>query len=434
MGAASDMVKASPQAGTRRRGDERPRLAARPSTGSRLPGIEGLRGVAAGSVLVYHCWLYGSPDRRSAPLGVLTGVMPHLALGVILFFALSGFLLYRPFAAAVLRDRPAPSISVYLRNRALRILPVYWVVLLLTGVVLEVALLRDGSSRLRVASLTGQPGTLTKDLLLVQSYDPHTLLTGIGPAWSLVIEVAFYLTLPLLAVLVMALARPGMSRRGRRRVALVAPAVMLLVGLSGKLAAHLLAGPGAGSGWEADWHSVLARSFLANADLFAFGMVLAVLHTEVKDGLLTLPRWWREASLVVAAGAALVAVRITPAGGGLGNARYDAPMAIAFGLLLATVVLPDPSPSRWRRLLALLDTRPLVATGLASYSLFLWHEPLVYWLRDHDLTFDGAAGFVVNLVLLAAVAGALAWLTFRYVERPALARKRREPRGDAAPH
>jgi peptidoglycan/LPS O-acetylase OafA/YrhL len=392
--------------------------------------------VAAGSVLVYHCWLYGGPDRRAAPLGVLTGVMPHLALGVTLFFALSGFLLYRPFAAAVLRDGPRPSVSAYLRNRALRILPLYWVVLLVTGVVLQAALLRDGSSRLQVASLAGQPGTLAKNLLLVQSYDPHTLLTGIGPAWSLVIEVAFYLALPLLAVLATVLARPGMGRRGRRRVALVAPAVMLLVGLSGKLAAHLLAGPGAGSGWEADWHSVLARSFLANADLFAFGMGLAVLHTEVKDGLLALPRWWREASLMVAAGAALVAVRITPAGSGLGSARYDVLMAAALGLLLAVVVLPDSGPPHWRRLLSLLDTRPLVATGLASYSLFLWHEPMVYWLRGHGLTFDGAAGFVVNLAVLAGVAGALAWLTYRYVELPALAHKQRQrqPSGDAAPH
>ena len=89
-----------------RDGDRRPlRLAVPPSSGSRLPGIEGARAVAAASVLVYHCWLFGSPDGTSPRLGPLTGVMPHLALGVILFFSLSGFLLYRPFAAAVLRSR-----------------------------------------------------------------------------------------------------------------------------------------------------------------------------------------------------------------------------------------------------------------------------------------------------------------------------------------
>jgi peptidoglycan/LPS O-acetylase OafA/YrhL len=122
-------------------------------------------------------------------------------LGVILFFPLSGFLLYRPFAAAVVRGVHGPGVRTYLRNRALRILPACWVILLVTSVALGAALLRDASSALVVGSTVGQPLTLLKDVALVQSYDPWTLLTGIGPAWSLVIEVAFYVTLPLVAAL-----------------------------------------------------------------------------------------------------------------------------------------------------------------------------------------------------------------------------------------
>jgi peptidoglycan/LPS O-acetylase OafA/YrhL len=405
-------------------------LAVQPSSGARLPGIEGARAIAAGSVLVYHCWLFGSPDRSSPRLGPLTGLMPHLALGVILFFSLSGFLLYRPFAASVVRGVPGPGIGSYLRNRALRILPAYWVILLLTGVALQVALLRDDTSKLQLGSLIREPVTLVDNILLVQSYDPDTLLTGIGPAWSLVIEVAFYLVLPVLATLAVVLARPARSRWGRRRAALAPPAVMLLVGLTGKMVAHLSAG--SSSGWEADWHSVLARSFLANADLFAFGMALAVLHTEVRDGAVILPRRWRAVALAAAALAALVALRVTPDGMGLGVARYDILMAVACSLLLAVVILPDPTPSHGRRLLSVLDAPALVAVGLASYSLFLWHEPLVYWLREHGLTLAGAGGFLVNLVVLAGVAGALAALTYRFVERPAMARKRRQPSSGVA--
>jgi peptidoglycan/LPS O-acetylase OafA/YrhL len=263
---------------------------------------------------------------------------------------------------------------------------------------------------------------MVKNVLLVQSYDPNTLLTGIGPAWSLVIEIAFYLALPALATLAVALARPATSRSGRRRAALAPAAAMLLLGLGGKAVAHLVAG--SSSGWEADWPSVLARSFLANADLFAFGMALAVLHTEVRDGAVTLPRWWRAGALAAAGATALAAVWIVPEGMGLGVAKYDLLMAVSCSLLLAVVVLPDQGPPRRRRLLWLLDTRPLVVVGLVSYSLFLWHEPLVYWLREHGLTWPGAGGFVVNLVVLAAGAGALAALTYRFVERPAMARKR----------
>ncbi len=54
-----------------------------------------------------------------------------------LFFVLSGFLLWRPIASAVLRGRRLPSVRRYARNRALRILPAYWVVLLATALVLQ---------------------------------------------------------------------------------------------------------------------------------------------------------------------------------------------------------------------------------------------------------------------------------------------------------
>jgi peptidoglycan/LPS O-acetylase OafA/YrhL len=399
-----------------------------PSSGDRLPGVDGVRAIAAGSVLVYHSWLYGSADLAAPELGPFTIAMPHLALGVLLFFALSGFLLYRPFAAAVVRAVPGPSIAFYLRNRALRILPAYWAILLVTGVLFQAALLRNSSSKLYIGSLLEEPGTLGRNLLLVQSYAPHSLLTGIGPAWSLTIEVAFYLALPVLASLAVVLARPARGRSGRRRAALVPPVVMFLIGVSGKAVGHVLPGSGMSSGWGADWHSVLARSFLANADLFAFGMLLAVIHTDMRDDVLILPRWWRTGALMAAFATAVVAVRITPAGMGLGTPRYDSLAAASCGLLLAIVVLPSPIPPRWRRVLSLLDARPAVAVGLASYSLFLWHEPLVYWLRDHGLTSSGAAGFVVNLALVAIVAGGFAHLSYRWVELPAMSLKRRQAR------
>jgi peptidoglycan/LPS O-acetylase OafA/YrhL len=398
-----------------------------PSSGSRLPGIEGLRAIAAGSILIFHGWRYGSPDQPPPQFGPLTSIMPHLSLGVILFFCLSGFLLYRPFAAAVLRATPGPSIRTYLRNRALRILPAYWVILFVTGVVLNAALLRDGSFEMVLGSLAGQPATLAKNVALVHSYDPQTLLTGIGPAWSLVIEIAFYATLPLLAMLAVLLARRARTRRGRRLATLVGPLVLLALGLLGKVFAHYVrAHFDAGStGWGADWYSVLARSFLTNADLFVFGMLLAIVHTEIEDGLLRLPRWWRYAAAVAAGAVASAAVHITSNTTGIGDAKYDTLMTIPCGLLLAIVVLPDPTPARqW--LPGLLDSRPLVAIGLVSYSLFLWHEPLVHWFREQGLTLVGTGGFVVNLIVLTMVTGLLSWLTYRYVEVPAMSRRRRQ--------
>src|SRR5437899_2546960 len=91
----------------------------------RLAALDGLRAVAAGSVLVYHCWLFSSPARLSWNLGPLTTFMQPLQAGVVLFFVLSGFLLYLPIARSIVGGGAKPSTRRYLRNRALRILPAY---------------------------------------------------------------------------------------------------------------------------------------------------------------------------------------------------------------------------------------------------------------------------------------------------------------------
>ncbi len=111
---------------------------AHPAFTRRLSGIEGLRGIAAASVVVFHVWT------NSAAASFHFGWLGHIRLsqsrpGVQLFFALSGFLLYLPFAAAALRSQARPSFVAYLRNRALRIFPAYWCILLLTALVLRSA-------------------------------------------------------------------------------------------------------------------------------------------------------------------------------------------------------------------------------------------------------------------------------------------------------
>lgn len=85
--------------------------------------------------------------------------------------------------------------------------------------------------------------------------------------------------LPTLGWMAAAGARRAVTLGGRAVVALIPSALLLAIGLSGKAAADRLVPPagGPGPGWDGDWHSVLVHSFWAQADLFAFGMVRAVL-------------------------------------------------------------------------------------------------------------------------------------------------------------
>jgi peptidoglycan/LPS O-acetylase OafA/YrhL len=408
------------------------RSAQRPSTGSRLPGIEGLRALAAGSIVLYHCWRYSAPSGNGFHFGAVDRVFLHLPLGVTLFFTLSGFLLYRPFAAAVIRERRLPGIGAYLRNRALRILPASWFILLVVGLVLGAALVPGSGGELYTGSLAGHPGTFLSDALLVQGYSRGSILTGIGPAWSLAIEVIFYLALPVLGLIAYWLARRAGARRGRRLAALLPAGLLLLTGLFWKaVGTFIVTGYGPGSGWLANWHSVLERSFFLQADLFTFGMVVAVLRVEAEDGLLRLPAWWRKAGVVAIPAIGIPTAALT----GVGHLNfyiYGTITALVLGLALALVVLPG-SDGRPPRVLRVLESRPFVAVGLVSYSFFLWHEPLQRWLQLHGLTAGGTGGFFLNLLVIAVVAGILSVLTYRFIELPALRRKSRQPSAERRP-
>jgi peptidoglycan/LPS O-acetylase OafA/YrhL len=387
-------------------------------TGGRLAGIEGARALAAGSILIFHCWLYGS---HAPGLGTRAAIpFENLALGVTLFFTLSGFLLYRPFAAAIMRRRSLPSVRSYLTNRALRILPAYWVIFALTALVLGTVNLRSPAGELQTGRLTDVP-QFAGSALLVNDYRPSTLLVGIGPAWSLAVEVVFYLSLPLL-VAVGAAAAAGRDRRGRRWALLLPPLILLLVGLSGKFVAGVVVAAAPAHGWSADMHSLIERSFWAQADLFTFGMVLAVVRVEAEDGVFQFGRAARVGCAALAV-AILIPCALTFHGAQLSYLPQNTAAAAASALLLAIVVLPRTGgaparPAQW------LEARPLVAAGLVSYSVFLWHEPLIHWLEQHGLTAAGWGGLALTVAVAGAATAVLSTVTYRFVERPALRRKR----------
>lgn len=378
--------------------------------------------MAATSILVYHCWLYSAPGGERVDLGPLSRfAFRHLPAGVLLFFTLSGFLLYRPLVASMLRQAPLPSVRRYLRNRALRIFPAYLLILLVIGVLLPAALTDRSSSGSELGRLSGDLGVLVANAGLLQNYFPPSIDTGIGPAWSLAVELVFYLVLPLLGWLATVCARHASTPRGRTGAVLVPVAAVIAIGLSGSVTATYVVPLGSGA-----WHLGVVRSFWCHADLFALGMALAVLRVNLEDGRFRLPTWWRKAAATGLVGVTALTVLLTDReliAQYQGAVGYETLVTLACALLLALVVVPAAEPASPSGLVRLLEMRLFVAVGLVSYSLFLWHEPVVRWLQLRGWTISGTGGFWINLLALGVLSGLLSSLTYRYIERPALSRK-----------
>jgi peptidoglycan/LPS O-acetylase OafA/YrhL len=372
--------------------------------GRRIPGLDGLRAIAACSILIYHA------SSNAVGTGPLMLLVPPLREGVTLFFCLSGFLLYRTFAAAMIRGTRRPSIRRYALRRLLRIAPAYWLVLVLTTLVL------DDMTGLRSADGLS---VLGRQALLVANYSPRTIWSGLTPSWSLAIELVFYIALPVLAVLATRLVRNRPGRRAAVAAACVPPLLLLAVGVIGKLAVTLIGG-GEEDTAEHSWHAVFDGGFLTHADLFSFGMGLAVLHVLSADGALAIPAWVDRAIgralLYLGPLFLVVGMYTVPA------YLYHPVIGLLAAVLLAKLVLPARRASAPGLMLRTLERPAMVYLGVISYSIFLWNNTVTVFLREHHLlaSANSAPGLLLDIGIVACVTLALSALTYRYVERPFL--------------
>jgi peptidoglycan/LPS O-acetylase OafA/YrhL/4-amino-4-deoxy-L-arabinose transferase-like glycosyltransferase len=387
------------------------------SSSGRFAGFDGLRALAALGVLVTHVGLKTGFTTRD----VTGNYLARLDVGVALFFVLSGFLLYRPFVARRLDGRPRLDTRTYLRNRALRIYPAYWLALTVLVVVL------DGRGRDEIQGLWD----FVMFYGLFQSYSAETALGGLQQAWTLTNEVAFYLLLPLWAY---AAARLG--RRLAPRRAMLGELGVLGLAAGGALAFRYWVHTVDTSDVTLGTIDPRIHWLPANFHMFVPGMALALVleWSRRRDRPLRLLEWPRRHPLVCWAAAAACFWAVSePLGLGFevgtsdpGTSMVKEGLYAAIGFL---VVLPValagatlPRSLRW------LGSRPMVVLGVLSYGIYLWHEGVLDIYRDtRDLpVFTGS----LPAALLATIVGtvAVAAVSYVLVERPALRLKDRRRR------
>jgi peptidoglycan/LPS O-acetylase OafA/YrhL len=399
-------------------------LGAAPSWGQRLIGIEGLRGLAAVMVIITHTNQRMAPEAGPEWLGTVANLGGQ---GLTLFFALSGFLLYRPFASAMVSGTRFPQLGRYFFNRALRIFPGYVAIFLIVALVAGVAYLRP--AEMGEVSVAGdQPvGFMTDPLLLIsnalmlQTLVPTAIKTGIPVAWSLTVELVFYVVMPMLALLGFRLI--GWARKSAALWVSLPIAAMLVIGLAGKFWYSLITNPASRAEeyyleWGGNWTAVLARSFLYHADLFAYGMIAALVFCLYESGKITTETLQRYRWVALAAGVVCVPIAWKL---GYSNSGF----AVLSGAVILFVATPNVRnhPGQFAEA---LDTIPFKFAGAISYSAYLWHMPVILLLQKFDLALpDTISGWIGNTLIVLAVTTLFSAVTYNFIEKPSMALKKR---------
>jgi peptidoglycan/LPS O-acetylase OafA/YrhL len=383
--------------------------------------MHGARGVAACGVVLLHASIYS----QSFTAGQWRDqFVRHLDSSVPIFFVLSGFLLYSPFVAAHAAGRSAPRFLAYAARRALRIFPGYWTVLLLTIIVFSAFDLTTASpthphSFYDFISWTG----------LFNLWGPqHLRVRPVPQSWTLDVEIAFYVALPLVAACIGAAVHRGV---GWLRAEFVGLGVFAGLSILLKLVAATHGGFVTTEVTYLGWPP-------AYFDGFAIGMFLAVVACwqerggEIPRALRTLlsARVIWGAWFVLLVGTVVLLKTDDPYAAQkiLRGPRFLAEYVAYIGLgalLVAPVVLGWGNVGPVRRL---LSTRPMQYLGTVSYGVYLWHIFVFEIVLNLGLHAQGGlADYLLWIVVGLTGSIIVATISWRLIEQPMLALKRYVP-------
>ncbi len=344
------------------------------------PALDGLRGIAIVAVLAYH---FGVPGAGGG------------FLGVDLFFVLSGFLIGSLLAGELATTGRVDLLRFWAR-RARRLLPALVVVAI--GIAIWTRMAGDWDTwGLRRDELLATLGYVANWHFVGASSDYFAAAAGASPlqhTWSLGIEEQFYLLWPILFLVAV---RVG----GRRRIVPIALASLLVV--ASVVAAAVLFDPASPSrayyGTDSRIHQILVGVIVG----------LAIRPWRRPQAVRLRERWALAIAQVPLALVLLAGFVFADATDGLYYRGGSLVLAlVAAGLILTIERAPTGPVAR------LLSSRLLVAAGVISYGLYLWHWPVVVATAPADPAADALSLVALRLALTVGLAGAM----YIAVERP----------------
>lgn len=360
----------------------------------RVASLTGIRAVAALLVMLTHA-AYTTGKYTHGYVGLLYS---RAEIGVPIFFVLSGFLLFSPWVRAAWANDPSPSVRRYARHRVRRIMPAYVITVLAAYLLYH----------FRTAG--PNPGHtwlgLFRNLTLTQIYTDDYLFSylhqGLTQMWSLAVEAAFYVALPLLAYLLLVVLCRRRWHQGRLILglvvlAIVSPAWLVLVHTTNVLP---------------DGAPLWLPTYLV---WFLGGMLLAALQPLGLRAYAAICVPLALVSYLIAATPIAGAPTTSPA-----ELRESLLKVVFYALISTLVVAPlalRGSDDRTNWYADLLATRPMVFLGEISYEIFLIHLVTMELVMVEVLRYPIYTGsifwlFVVTLVVTVP----LAWLLHRFTK------------------
>jgi peptidoglycan/LPS O-acetylase OafA/YrhL len=370
--------------------------------GGTYAAFDGLRATAALLVISYHAALASGWTRT----GSLAPLASALKGGVTVFFLISAFLLYLPYARAIRDRKPLPDWRTYARRRLVRIVPAYWFALTM------------------LAALGLVSGVFTASWWryygFTQIYNTNTIISGLGVAWSLCVEITFYISLPFIGKAIAALVR----RRSGTDRAYTQLSILAVIGLGSlalrALGCHSLTGQVPASG------AVLQTALPGTLDWFALGMALAVIAStwETEPGRVArLHRLARHGTVCWLLAALFFLAGVVTQHGDLFLTAYGPATHLALGLAATLLILPATVHNARSGPLRILTTRSALWLGTISYGIYLWHDQVIGHIQgEYGLPPTHPSGLLSGLwLLVAGVTGAicLGAASWYLVEQPA---------------
>ncbi|OBG19960.1 acyltransferase [Mycobacterium sp. 852002-51057_SCH5723018] len=354
----------------------------------RVASLTGIRAVAALLVVGTHA-AYTTGKYVHGYWGL---VGARMEIGVPIFFVLSGFLLFRPWVKSAATGGPPPSVSRYARHRIRRIMPAYLVTVLFAYVLYHFREVGPNPGH----TWLGLVRNLTLTQIYCNGYLGKYLHQGLTQMWSLAVEAAFYVSLPLLAYLLLVVIS---RRQWQPKLVLAALVAMTLISPAWLVLVHA-------DHFFPDGARLWLPTYLC---WFLGGMALAVLQ---QMGV----RCY--AAMAVPLAIICYFIVSTPIAGAPTTSPATVREAVVKTLFYAVIAVLAVAPlglgdQGWYA--GLLASRPMVWLGEISYEIFLIHLitmefAMVYVVRAHVYTGSMLYLFVATLVITIP----LAWLLHRF--------------------